>query len=419
MDNIHVPVPIKLAGIKVIEVTTNKKEQMFIKVETTETKIKCRVCKKEINKRHGSDKELKIKHLPILGEDTFIIYSPHRYICEECQDHPTTTATPSWHTPNSSFTKDYEQHVLLELINSTIVDVSKKLKLTKDMVQGILDRCIANEIDWKTISKLGVLGLDEISLKKGYRDFVTIVTYRIDEKTKLLAILNGRKRATIQVFLKKIPKRLVKTINAVCVDMYDGYINAIRMVFKNKILIVIDRFHIAKLYRKSLDNFRQKVIKELKQTLSAREYEQIIGATKVLRKSNECLTKKEKEIVDTLFSYSPELMEAYSKTIQLTQIFNSHLTKEEGLEKLTEWIELVQKSKLTCFNTFLKTCKKWKNEIANYFVARLNSGFVEGFNNKVKVLKRRCYGIFNLKHFFQRLFLDVSGYELLLKKSAC
>ena len=39
----------------------------------------------------------------------------------------------------------------------------------------------------------------------------------------------------------------------------------------------------------------------------------------------------------------------------------------------------------------------------------INDGFVEGFNNKVKVLKRRCYGIFNLKHLFQRIFLDFSG----------
>jgi len=33
-------------------------------------------------------------------------------------------------------------------------------------------------------------------------------------------------------------------------------------------------------------------------------------------------------------------------------------------------------------------------------------------NNKIKVLKRRCYGIYDLKHLFQRLFLDLSGYEL-------
>jgi transposase len=50
--------------------------------------------------------------------------------------------------------------------------------------------------------------------------------------------------------------------------------------------------------------------------------------------------------------------------------------------------------------------------LTNYFLDRLTSGFVEGFNNKLKVLKRRCYGILNLKHFFQRIYLDLEGYRL-------
>ena len=62
------------------------------------------------------------------------------------------------------------------------------------------------------------------------------------------------------------------------------------------------------------------------------------------------------------------------------------------------------------------TVKKWKNEITNYFVNRYTSAFVEGLNNKIKVLKRRCYGIYDLKHFFQRLFLNLSGYELYAMK---
>ena len=55
--------------------------------------------------------------------------------------------------------------------------------------------------------------------------------------------------------------------------------------------------------------------------------------------------------------------------------------------------------------------RHWKIYSKNYFVARKNSGFVEGLNNKVKVIKRRCYGIFNVGHFFQRLFIDLVGYE--------
>ncbi|MBI5031207.1 MAG: transposase [Chloroflexi bacterium] len=48
----------------------------------------------------------------------------------------------------------------------------------------------------------------------------------------------------------------------------------------------------------------------------------------------------------------------------------------------------------------------------NYFVNRNSSGLVEGLNNKLKVLKWRCYGLFNIGHLFQRIFLDLEGYCL-------
>jgi transposase len=72
----------------------------------------------------------------------------------------------------------------------------------------------------------------------------------------------------------------------------------------------------------------------------------------------------------------------------------------------------VSKRGLTCFDSFLTTLENWMDEITNYFVGRQTSGFVEGFNNKVKVLKRRCYGITNLTHLFRRLYLDLEGYRL-------
>ena len=36
----------------------------------------------------------------------------------------------------------------------------------------------------------------------------------------------------------------------------------------------------------------------------------------------------------------------------------------------------------------------------NYFVNRNTSGFVEGLNNRIKMIKRRCYGIFNIGHLY-------------------
>jgi transposase len=59
----------------------------------------------------------------------------------------------------------------------------------------------------------------------------------------------------------------------------------------------------------------------------------------------------------------------------------------------------------------LKLLSKWEELITNYFIERRSSGFVEGLNNKLKVLKRRCYGLRNVDRLFQRLTLDVDGYR--------
>jgi len=49
--------------------------------------------------------------------------------------------------------------------------------------------------------------------------------------------------------------------------------------------------------------------------------------------------------------------------------------------------------------------------ITNYFVNRSNSGWIEGFNNKIKALKRRSYGITKPINLFRRIWLDLNGRE--------
>jgi len=408
---------LNLPEIKIIKVDESQPRKIFVYVETMEKSTPCHVCGKMINKKHGKDKERKVKHLPMIEDDVFIIYQPNRYICDDCDNNPTTTATPSWHTKHSAYTNAYERHIIIDLVNSTLVDVAVKSNLTTETVSGILDRLVEKEIDWSTIKYICALAIDEIALKKGYKNYVTMVSCRVDGAIRILGVLKGRKKSTIKAFLNGIPKKLKKTVEAICVDMYDGYINAAKEVFKNSALIVIDRFHVAKLYRGELDKYRQKILKELKQELSGSEYKKITGATKILRKKNECLTKAEKAIVSELFSWSPNLMKAYRLAIKLTHVFNTHQSKNEALDKFEEWMSLVRKSKLTFFNKFIRTLRKLRNEVGNYFIDRDTSGFAEGLNNKMKVLKRRCYGIFDTGSLFQRAHLDVSGYRLYAKNA--
>jgi len=132
----------------------------------------------------------------------------------------------------------------------------------------------------------------------------------------------------------------------------------------------------------------------------------------ILRKRHECLTQADKEKLELLYKYSPILKVAHSYALKLTHIFNTHSNRRTALAKINRWIKSVEKSELTCFKTFIKSLQKYKPFILNYFKGRKNSGFVEGLNNKIKVAKRRCYGLLKTESFFQRLFLDLKGYEL-------
>jgi transposase len=124
------------------------------------------------------------------------------------------------------------------------------------------------------------------------------------------------------------------------------------------------------------------------------------------------LDKEESERLALHFECAPDLKRAYELREKLTGIFETDHSKESGNAAIKRWMKSVSESGLKCFDSFLTSLENWMDEITNYFVNRQTSGFVEGFNNKVKVLKRRCYGITNLTHLFQRLYLDLEGYRL-------
>jgi transposase len=195
--------------------------------------------------------------LPILERKTFIRLRPKRYQCFHCHGNPTTTQTLSWYTPRSSFTKAYEKRILLSLVNSTIQDTSIKEDIDYEAIMGIIDRYIERDINWDDVTRFEVIGLDEISLKKGHRDFVAIITGRVETETVILGVLPDRKKATVKAFLSGIPQRVRHTIHAVCTDMYAGFVNAAKEVFGKRVKIVIDRFRVAKRYRSGMDRLRK------------------------------------------------------------------------------------------------------------------------------------------------------------------
>ena len=131
----------------------------------------------------------------------------------------------------------------------------------------------------------------------------------------------------------------------------------------------------------------------------------------VLRRKHECLSEADKDKLELLYKHTPILKQAHSRALRLTHIFNTHCNRKSATAKLNRWIAATIKSEIKIFDSFINTLQKYKPYIANYFKARKTSGFVEGLNNKIKVLKRRCYGLAKITTIFQRLFLDLQGYE--------
>jgi len=410
--NAQITVPLDIPDIRVLKTEINEQGHLVITIESTKGGTPCHRCGQLTKVFHGHESWVTVRHLPVFGRPTYLRFRPKRYRCESCENNPTTTERLDWFISNSSQSVAYDKHVLLQLVNSTIEDVSVKEQLSYDSVLGTVERCLSAKVDWSMYSRLDNLGLDEIALKKGHRDFVVIVTARIsNERIVILGVLPDRLKVTVVAFLRSIPKELRQTIHTACSDMYEGYIEAVREELKTA-QIVIDRFHVAEKYHDAADKFRKQELKRLKTELSEEEYKRLKGSLWAFRKKPENLKLEERQVLEGLFLLSPELALAYALREQLTGIFEEPLSKKVAKIKIQAWIKRVKKSGLKCFDDFLKTLTNWWEEITNYFVGRANSGFVEGFNNKLKVLKRRCYGIFNLKHLFQRIYLDLEGYSL-------
>lgn len=406
-------IQLNIPDVKILDIETSKANDLIITVKSTKKSCLCHKCGREISKNHGYGEAIVLQHLPIFGQTVYIRIRPARFQCDSCDNNPTTTEQSSWYNQRSKFTKAYEEWLMRMLINSTIQDVARKENVSTEDVNGVLSRHMDTGVDWSTVTALPYFGLDEIALKKGHKDFVVIVSTRLDDTIRILAVLPNRKKETIKRFLESIPQALKETVRSVCSDMYDGYINAVKEVFGSKVNVVIDRFHVAKSYRSCLDTLRKQELKRLKKELNETSYAKLKGAMWALRKNEDNLSIQDQGVLTTLFEYSPYLEEAYNFQKELTAIFNQNLNKGKASELIQNWVKRVKSSDLTCFDKFIITLRNNWDEILNYFYhrQRKNSGFIEGLNNKIKVIKRRCYGIFNIDRLFQRISLDLNGYE--------
>src|SRR5215216_6883370 len=191
-----ISIPLDIPNVRVLQTELTKDGELILTVESTIPNTICRRCGCTITERHGLDEPRLLRHLPILGRVVYLRIRPKRFRCPFCDDHPTTTQTLDWYDPQALHTKAYERHLIVQLVNSTFTDVEAKEDVTADALLGILDRWIAKSVDWDALSPFTTVGIDEIALLKGHRDFVAVISaVSEDGELHVLAVLPDRRKA--------------------------------------------------------------------------------------------------------------------------------------------------------------------------------------------------------------------------------
>lgn len=249
-----------------------------------------------------------------------------------------------------------------------------------------------------------VIGLDEFSVKK--RIFDTTISDL--EERKVLGIVEGRGKDKLEEYFTALPEPGI--VEVVAMDMHEPFRQAVQMCLP-RANIVVDKFHVIRRVNEALDKVRIRLQGEESQGRRGL----LFNNRHLLLRKVESLSSDKQAKLRYLLSHYPELGKAWSLKEGLRQWYKS-LSRDEAEVSLCIWVDAIRKSGLKEFGAVLSMFRNWRNEILNYFDYHVTNGFVEGKNNRIKVIKRMAYGYRNVDNFRRRIFL--SNNEIAAKTKA-
>jgi len=191
----QISIPLDIPNVDVQSMRINHQGDYIITIENREETVMCGVCDRKINCNYGHGERIRLRHLPILGQKTYVDLYPKRGQCPICLHSPTTTQRVSWYRQRSGQTQAYEKYLMKQLIGSNVADVSLKEQIGYDAVLGVLQRQVPESIEWDKIDNLGTIGIDEVATRKGHKGYKAIITARQDDGTvHILSVLKDRKK---------------------------------------------------------------------------------------------------------------------------------------------------------------------------------------------------------------------------------
>ncbi|HMB04741.1 MAG TPA: transposase [Isosphaeraceae bacterium] len=197
-----------------------------------------------------------IRDLDVWGQPSFWIYQAPFHRCGRCdyRQH----LIPPFKRKDVAYTDRFEHVVLRSLIGSTAEEVARRLGIAAETVERIVEYQLTEERQTDPTRVLTDIGLDELSLKKRHRLYVTLLTDRSDPaRPPILAVARGKDTTAAPKCLDLLSEEQRQQVRTHRVDMGSVYPSACAARLKNS-RAVTDRFHVAKKFNEAVDALRTK-----------------------------------------------------------------------------------------------------------------------------------------------------------------
>lgn len=376
----------KLLNLEDIIITNveNICEELHISIELPRKKHICPACGSATDYVHDYRMQT-IKDVP-LARNTFLHLRKRRYRC---------TCGKRFFEKNTFLPRYYR--VTSRLV-AEIIHAFEKVVPAKEIgchynVSAMTAMRYFGCVNHKPTELPEVLSLDEFKGNSGGQKYNSIVA---DPRNhKVIDILPNRYENDLIRYFSQFESR--KNVKYFVCDMNPHFRQVGKICFKNAV-VVADRYHVIRQAYWAMERVRKN--EQNKLSTSFRKY--FKKSKYLLTRPIEKLTGEEASKLALMLEISPRLADAYRLKNEFLTVIRSK-SSAEGRKKLVDWLSSVEVMDLPEFRDCTKAYHNWFKEILNSMDVPWSNGFIEGCNNKTKVLKRVCFGMRNFRNFRNRI----------------
>lgn len=290
---------------------------------------------------------------------------------------------------NPYYTKRFGFYVGRRCRASTIQDVAKDptVRLHWQTVKDLDKKYMAEQLRRVGMPGPKIIGIDEIALRKGH--IYRIVVSDLERRRPIWFGGKDRSELSMDEFFKTLGPKKSRRIRLAVMDMWKPF-RISTLNHAPNAAILFDKFHIMRHLGEALDTVR----KSEYYRLSGKDRTFIKGQKYTLLSHRANLDLKGKKALNKLLSANKRLNTAYLLKESFGQLWD-YETEGWARRFFENWKASLKWQRLKPYEKFATMIERHWDGIAAYCKPenKVALGFVEGLNNKIRVIQRRAYGL--------------------------